>query len=81
MTIDFRFNLFQEYEFNSVFAEPRNGKEALQRDLFRQLMRSDSLLRSGRLAERDEEMIKRTEEEIDALVIALRALKEEEQRT
>tara|TARA_R100001369_G_scaffold22388_1_gene40784 strand:- start:190 stop:432 length:243 start_codon:yes stop_codon:yes gene_type:complete len=78
MAIDFSFNLFEENEFNSVFPEPRNGKEVLQRDLFLQLMRSDSLAnRSGRLTKRDEEMIKRAKEEIDALVIALTALKEE----
>ena len=79
MAIDFSFNLFEENDFNSVFPEPRNGKESLQRDLFRQLMRSDCLAnRSGRLTKRDEEMIKLTKEEIDALVIALQALKEEE---
>tara|TARA_R110000796_G_scaffold23332_4_gene66918 strand:- start:375 stop:614 length:240 start_codon:yes stop_codon:yes gene_type:complete len=79
MAIDFSFNLFEENDFNSVFPEPRNGKESLQRDLFRQLMRSDSLAnRSDRLTKRDEEMIKLTKEEIDALVIALQALKEEE---
>ena len=76
MAIDFSFNLFEENDFNSIFPEPRNGKEVLQRDLFRQLMRSDSLAnRSGRL---NEEMIKFTKEKIEALVIALTALKNEE---
>tara|TARA_R110000822_G_scaffold42142_13_gene114886 strand:+ start:1469 stop:1723 length:255 start_codon:yes stop_codon:yes gene_type:complete len=81
MAIDFSFNLFEENDFNSIFPEPRNGKESLQRDLFRQLMRSE-LMRSDCLANRsgrlNEEMIKFTKEKIEALVIALTALKNEE---
>ena len=79
MAIDFSFNLFEENDFNSIFPEPR--KESLQRDLFRQLMRSE-LMRSDCLANRsgrlNEEMIKFTKEKIEALVIALTALKNEE---
>ena len=74
-------DLLEENDFNSVFPDSRNGKESLQRDLFRQLMRSE-LMRNDHLANRsgrpNEEMIKFTKEKIDALVIALTALKNEE---
>ena len=74
------FNLCDEYDFASIFpCKIKSGKEQLQRDLLLDLIRTDFSVRGAATRDwSDVEVDKSNSEKIEALAVALQALKEEE---
>jgi hypothetical protein len=68
------FNLFDEYDFASLFPEIKSGKKQLQHDLLLDLIRADFFARSG--AGGDTELAKYNVEKVEALAVALQSLTE-----
>jgi hypothetical protein len=69
------FNLFEEHDFESLLSEVTSAKERLQRELLLDIIRSDFSARSG--AGGDTAVAKYNAERVEALALALQALKEE----
>jgi len=67
------FNLFEEHEFNSLFPDAKNGRESLFRDLLLRLITADYGVRSRS----SEDLRDYRKSEIEGLVIALHALKDD----
>ena len=69
------FNLFDEYDFETLLPEVTSAKERLQRDLLLDIIRADFSARSG--SGGDTAIAQYNVERVEALARALQALKEE----